>query len=157
MPLVVASRLTRWAWLTCCLTVAVLGCGLPAAGESIAPGYGGFRVTVQNELDEWIIAYSDHQFADLPVNAKQARVMEWFGTKDPLDEGGNEKNARVEAYRVLGTPPLTEADQDVQRGELLFCRDFTFRELASIGWVLEIVPGDIRCEPRRFFTLPDAQ
>ena len=140
-----------------CVTLLAFGCGDPAASDSVAPGYGGFRVNIENEADGWILAYSDRHFVDLPVNNKQSRDVEWFGTRDPLDEGGNEKTARVEGYSLVGTPPQTDADQDYQRGELIFCRDLTFRELASLGWTIKVVPGDIRCEPRRLFTLPDAQ
>ncbi len=163
-PVSVASRFAMymasfrkhllWSLL---IAVAVLGCSPPAAGESVAPGYGGFQVAIHNDLDDWILAYSDRHFADLPVSARQSRAMDWFGTKDPLDEGGNEKTARVEAYRLAGAPPRTDADQDLERGELVFCREFSFRELSSLGWTIRIVPGDVRCEPRRLFVLPDAQ
>jgi hypothetical protein len=132
----------------------VIGCSAPAASEPVAPGYGGFRVTVQNDLSEAIVAYSDRHFEDLPVAAKQVKEMEWFGTKDPLDDGGNEKIARLEAYRLVGSVPNSDADQDYQRGDLVFCRDLTFRELASVNWTVKVVSGDVRCEPRTFFVLP---
>jgi hypothetical protein len=83
--------------------------------------------------------------------------MDWFGTRDPEDAGGNEKSARVEAYELVGPQPQSDADQAYQPGELVFCRDFAFRELASLDWSIDIVVGDVRCEPRHMFSLPEAE
>lgn len=139
-----------------CAAILASACGLPAAGEAVAPGYGGFRVRLQNESDGWTVVYSDRQLDDVPVGPKQSEEVDWFGTRNPVDEGGNEKTARIEAYRLAGTPPRSGATAEFSRGELIFCRDFTFRELLPLDWTIKVVPGEVRCEPRRFPGLPDS-
>jgi hypothetical protein len=103
----------------------------------------GFFVEFRNLSDEWVLVASDRD-RDFAIGPRNSQRSAWLGSKSSEGEG-DATAAHVEAYRLIGTPPREPYEVRGQRGEILFCREPSYREVDSSGWRIEIVPGRLEC------------
>jgi hypothetical protein len=104
----------------------------------------GFFVEFRNASQEWIVVASDRD-RDFALGPGNIQRIAWLGSKQAPDGNGDAKAAHVEAYRLIGSPPREPYEVRGQRGDMLFCREPSYKELGSSAWRIEIVPGRFEC------------